>query len=219
MAKDALQPRTQDAHPRIKRPVGRPRKDSAPPEDIPRRIKEAALELFAAKGFHGTGVNEIGDRAGIQRGSLYYHIGSKEALLWEIFADHLKDSLDGAARIATGTAPPTEKLRALIHHQVVLVIAQRLEMIIYQRDVGALQSERAEEVQANVDAVAAHWRSVVAEGYSKGVFNTDDPVVINGIISMVNLTHRWFHPDGADSPDEIADKLAAFAIRGLGVPQ
>jgi TetR/AcrR family transcriptional regulator, cholesterol catabolism regulator len=206
-----------DTSKRARRSVGRPPKDTSSAGEVPRRIKQAATELFAEKGFHGTGVNEIGDRADLRRGSLYYHIGSKEALLWQIFADHLSASLASVTQIAQSSAPPTERLRALIHHQVEFVIERQLEMVIYHRDRDALQGERAVALQENVDAIAAQWRKVLHEGYGRGEFTTDDPVVLNGILSMVNMAHQWFLEDGPDSPHEVADKLATFAFGGLGV--
>ena len=59
-----------------------------------------AAQLFAEKGYHGTGVAEIGEMAGLQRGALYYHIGSKEDLLLVLLRRHVEESLEGEERIA-----------------------------------------------------------------------------------------------------------------------
>ncbi|HEV7534001.1 MAG TPA: helix-turn-helix domain-containing protein, partial [Acidimicrobiia bacterium] len=67
-----------------RRGPGRPRGGPEVAQATKARIHRAALELFADKGFHGTGVAEIGERARVQRGALYFHIGSKEELLWEV---------------------------------------------------------------------------------------------------------------------------------------
>ena len=199
------------------RRVGRPRKDASSPGETKARIKRAATELFADKGFHGTGVTEIGDRAGIQRGSLYYHIKSKEDLLWQILSDHLQASVEAVRGIAESEAPPGEKLRALIRHQVAFVIERRLEMVIFQRDRDAVTGERALVLQEMLDGVTDQWRRVVRQGHQAGAFATADPVVINGILSMVNMTHVWFRRGGEKSSSEVADILADLAFTGLAV--
>jgi AcrR family transcriptional regulator len=212
---DALGNPSWEAAAQPRRRVGRPSKDDLSPGETKARIKRAATELFAGKGFHGTGVTEIGDCAGIQRGSLYYHIKSKEDLLWQIISDHLQASVEAVKGIAESEASPREKLRALIRHQVAFVIERRLDMVIFQRDRDAVAGERAPVLQKMLDGVTDQWRRVVREGHEAGAFATADPVVINAILSMVNMTHVWFREGGEKSPREVADTLADLALTGL----
>src|SRR5688500_11779761 len=44
----------------------------------------AATSLFAERGYRGTSVQAIGERAGVSRGSIFWHFGSKEGLLWAV---------------------------------------------------------------------------------------------------------------------------------------
>ncbi|HMR77568.1 MAG TPA: TetR/AcrR family transcriptional regulator [Polyangiaceae bacterium] len=55
--------------------------------DKRRRLLEAALELFAERGFHGTAVPLVAERAGISAGSVYRFFESKEALVNAVFRD------------------------------------------------------------------------------------------------------------------------------------
>jgi AcrR family transcriptional regulator len=45
------------------------------------RILEAAAELFAQRGYAGTGVDRLAERSGIAKTAIYYHFGNKEGLL------------------------------------------------------------------------------------------------------------------------------------------
>ena len=49
-----------------------------------RALIEAATALFAERGYDGTSVRAIGARAGVSRGSIFWHFGSKEGLLWAV---------------------------------------------------------------------------------------------------------------------------------------
>lgn len=55
--------------------------------DKRRQILDAALGMFAAKGFHGTAVPEVADAAGVGAGTLYRYFASKEDLVNEVFRD------------------------------------------------------------------------------------------------------------------------------------
>ena len=45
---------------------------------------DAATSLFAERGYRGTSVQAIGARAGVSRGSIFWHFQSKEGLLWAV---------------------------------------------------------------------------------------------------------------------------------------
>ncbi|MEV0293532.1 TetR/AcrR family transcriptional regulator [Nocardia sp. NPDC050710] len=194
---------------------GRPPASESTAGDTRGRIVRAAVELFAEKGFHGTGVAEIGDRADVQRGALYYHIGSKEELLWQILRDYIQLMLIDAERIADGADDPITKLRMLIHSHVRLIVEHRREVAIQLRDVTALTGERGAELQELRDRVQHCWQRVIDTGHAAGLLRTDDHVVTNSVLGMLNTVTFWYRPHGGHSPDEIAAILAATILDGV----
>ena len=70
-------------------------------DDKRRKLLDAALKLFAARGYHGTNVPEVAQAAGVGTGSLYRYFANKEALVNEVYRDaklRLRSALlDGAA--------------------------------------------------------------------------------------------------------------------------
>ena len=65
------------------------------------QILETAAELFAAKGFHGVSVGEIGRACGISGPALYKHFESKDAVLAAMLVGISERLLDeGRARVA-----------------------------------------------------------------------------------------------------------------------
>lgn len=179
----------------------------------------AALELFAHKGFHGTGVAEIGDRADVQRGALYYHIGSKEELLWQILADYTRLMLAEAEQITAGDDYPVTKLRKLIHSHVRLIIENRSAVAIQLRDVASLTGERARELQALRDRIQTLWQQALDAGHATGVLRTADHVVTNGVLGMLNSVTFWYRDEGKHTPGEIADILCTTVLDGLIQPR
>lgn len=65
------------------------------------KILSCALELFYERGYDAVGVQEIVDRAGITKPTLYYYFGSKQGLLEKMMKEHyekLEESLREAVR-------------------------------------------------------------------------------------------------------------------------
>src|SRR5258705_1385471 len=105
-----------------RRPRGRPPVSVAGRGAATReRIIESAVELFAAKGFHGTSVADIGANADVQPGALYYHIRSKHEVLWEILRRYTEGALQGAEAITTADLDPVDEVRGLIGFQVGII--------------------------------------------------------------------------------------------------
>jgi AcrR family transcriptional regulator len=194
------------------RRVGRPQ---GAPRDTRERVLAVAAQLFAEKGYHGTGVAEIGEAAGIQRGALYYHIGSKEDLLLVLLRGHVEESLQGEERIAHMDVSPPEKLRLLLRHHVHTAVQRAAESTIYMRDVTVLSGERAMELQMLRERVEAVWASVLREGEQTGVFRPSDSVIVNGLLTFANFTFLWYRPGGRLTPEEIADRYADLLLDGL----
>lgn len=182
------------------------------------RIIEAATELFAERGFHGTGVAEIGSRSGVQRGALYYHIKSKDELLWEVLCDYVTATLDSAEAITARGEGPAAALRSLIRDHVVLIIRYRRQVAIQVRDGTALTGPRAAELHRLRDRVQQLWQQVLDDGWAAGIFTSADHVVTNGLLGMMNTVFLWYRPGGGRTPEEIADLLADLVLGGLVVP-
>src|SRR5690349_17923944 len=104
-----------------------PRQQDPTGESTNERILRVAAEVFARKGYHGTGVAELGEAAGLKRGALYYHIGSKEDLLYNLSKRHVEEALSRGQKVVDSDLHPVEKLRALAREHVQTIAARRDE--------------------------------------------------------------------------------------------
>jgi TetR/AcrR family transcriptional regulator, cholesterol catabolism regulator len=188
------------------------------PESTKERILRTAAELFALQGYHATGVAELGRAAGIQRGALYYHIGSKEELLFELCKRHVEDAVVFGEEVLTSPAEPAEKLRQLIHRHLRMIVDHQAEIIVSFREMHFLTGERAAHLQQLRDRYEQVVRAILAEGAARGQFRSADAIVVNGLLGLVSYAYLWFNPHGRLSPDDIAERFAELALHGLAVP-
>ncbi|MCA9596966.1 MAG: TetR/AcrR family transcriptional regulator [Myxococcales bacterium] len=76
-------------------------------------LLDAALELFAERGFHGTAVPEVAERAGVAAGTLYRYFDSKEALVNALYQREKQAFVESLRRDFPAQAPPREQFSEL----------------------------------------------------------------------------------------------------------
>src|SRR6476646_1467659 len=99
---------------------------SAPRED---QVRAVALRLFKEKGYHAPSMRDIASDVGINKGSLYSYIRSKEDLLIPVFEQAMGVLLTQIEAVAADTSlTPTERLQRAIHAHVT-VVADNLDIL------------------------------------------------------------------------------------------
>ncbi len=141
-------------------------------------ILDAAAACFAENGYAGTGVAEICRRAGISKGTLYYHFENKQALFLELVdiqLAHFEEALDRAAR---DTANIPESLLNLSHLVQELIQSDDTRAGIFleiwaqaNRDQIVREASRA-AFQRFEDIFAA----LIQRGIDEGTLEVSDPV-------------------------------------------
>ena len=67
--------------------------------DKRRQILDAAIRVFATRGFHACRVSDVADEAGVAYGLVYHYFGSKEEILNTLFSERWQIMLDAIAEI------------------------------------------------------------------------------------------------------------------------
>ncbi|MCU1604140.1 MAG: TetR family transcriptional regulator [Modestobacter sp.] len=199
---------------------GQPVPEGAELEESTRdRILRVAAEKFAEKGYHGTGVAELGDAAGIKRGALYYHIGSKEDLLFHLSRRHVEEALARGQAVMANAVGAVEKFRLLTREHLRTLAARRPEVIVVMHEMHALTGERAEKFKQLRSEYEELFATVLREGVEEGVFRSADRIEVLLVLSMLNYTYVWLDPNGPVQVDEVADRLANLILHGAQLPE
>jgi AcrR family transcriptional regulator len=177
----------------------------------------AAARLFSERGYHGTSMQHLGDALGIQRGSLYAHIGSKQELLFDVVDDGAERFLARAeeARAAPGTA--TERLRAFLVGHIETAIAHIEASTVFLHEWRYLSDELRSVVQAKRDRYESMITEIVSDGIAAGEFRADADArfAVLLILSAGNWVYEWYRPEGSLGPEEIGDKFTELIVTGL----
>jgi len=81
--------------------------------DKRKAILDAAVKVFAEKGYHGSRVSDIASEAGIAYGLVYHYFKNKEEILDTIFEEHWSGFLEAVEAIAESTSSIEDKLLSI----------------------------------------------------------------------------------------------------------
>ena len=182
------------------------------------QLLETATLLFKEKGYHNTSMQDLADALGMQKGSLYYYIDSKEELLRALLEQ--ATSILGAQidEIYAADLSPAEKLRRALENHGQAMMDHLNLVTVYLQEYRSLPTERLEEVMERREHYENRLMQILQDGIASGEFRTVNiKLTVFGFLGMLNWTHQWFSPDGELSSEEIAAILADLAIQAVSV--
>jgi AcrR family transcriptional regulator len=179
-------------------------------------IVEAAQTLFAERGYHHTSMQDLGDALGMQRGSLYAHIGSKDELLVEIVRQAARQFVLGMEQIVAERAAAPLRLRAALRHHVRVVTDNLQASSVFLFEWRHLPPDARLEVQEQRDHYEALWRRLLTEGGAEGAWSVPDPALTaTFLLSIGNWVGQWYRPNGRLSAEQVADQIYLMATDGI----
>jgi AcrR family transcriptional regulator len=177
-------------------------------------LTRAAARLFAEKGYHGTSIGDLAGAMGVQKGSLYAHIDSKQDLLYEATREGAQ-AFHAALDAVPEDAPATERIRLALRGHL-RVVAEQLDVAtVFTREWRYLEGERALEFLSERRRYEERIRQLFREGRETGDLRTDldDGAAALLVLSAANWAYTWLRP-GADT-DALADRFFALLLDGI----
>ena len=180
------------------------------------QLLDIAATLFAKKGYALTSTREIAARAGIQKASLYYHIETKEDLLYDLCKWVLKQIRSDVEAALKDASNPADRTRILIRTHIQSMLRDQDRHSAALLDMFSLSVERLDEVTALRDAYESLARSVLDEAQTAGALRADVPVkyLCLALLGLLNRVLLWYRPNGPLSPDQIGVLFATIYLTG-----
>ncbi len=177
-------------------------------------LTRQAARLFAERGYHGTSIGDLAEAMGVQKGSLYAHINSKQDLLYETMREGA-DAFHAALDALPEHAPVTERIRLALRGHL-RVVAEQLDVAtVFIREWRYLEGDRRDEIVAERRRYEERVRALFREGREVGELRTDldDATAALLMLSAANWAYTWLRP-GRDT-DDLADRFYALLVDGM----
>lgn len=181
-------------------------------------IIEAAVDIFHAKGFAATSVDDIATAAGILKGSLYYYMDSKEDLLWRIVQE-VHEDVEAIIRTALARTelPPLERLGGYLRDQVDYNARNIKRVRVYYHDYEQLSAANLGRVRESRRRNEQEIIDLLQEAQDAGEIPAESDVRLatNTAFAAIIWMYTWFKPRGGVSGRAYGDFCANFVVSGL----
>ena len=181
---------------------------------LPRRqqLLDAAADLFAARGFHGVSVADIGAACGISGPALYKHFAGKEAILAEMLVS-ISEELLGEGRVRVAAADgPAAALAALIDWHTGFAVDHRPLIVVQDRDWESLPATAREQVRSTQREYVELW-AVQLRALHPDLAAAEARAAAHATFGLINSTPH----SGGLADAQLRPLLARMAARGLGL--
>jgi TetR/AcrR family transcriptional regulator, fatty acid metabolism regulator protein len=188
-------------------------------EDRRRRILDAAVRVFAQRGYHGARVGDIASEAGVAHGLLYHYFSSKDEVLETVFRENFGDLLERFRAVESSAEPAAEKLAGIAK---ILLRTWRNNpdlVTVMVRDVA--RSARLQMQVAEVREAFAIVQRVIEQGQADGAFRRDldarlaSWIVYGGLEEVLTGWVLGQLPDGDEEVVRAEQTAIELALGGL----
>ena len=183
-------------------------------------IVDAAANVFAERGYHGTTTQAIADVLGLRQASLYYYFPSKEAALELVCERGVDGFVESAEAILAGAGTPLEKLAALIAAHLTPNVSKRDYVKVFINERRYLPDASRRRIGRKSRRIERCFEEVIRTGIADGSVRegADVRLTMLAVLGMMNSVINWRADDQEANMDRIAAELGQLVVAGLARP-
>ena len=187
-------------------------------ETTEKLIRRAMVSMIAQHGFKAASLRKVAEEVGIQAGSLYNYIRSKDEFLFHLLKEHLELMLADFERESAGITDVTQRLTKFIELHMRFHTEQQEEVIIGNLELRSLSPKNRRIVTGLRDRYSTILTTLIKEGVRQKLFKVEDPRITSfAILSLMSGVCYWFRPDGRVSQAALVKLHTDMVFQLLGV--
>lgn len=196
-------------------------------------ILETASAIFAEKGYDGARVDELARAAGVNKATLYYQIGDKEAVYHAVITRVLARTADEVCAAIAGAEGCEEKIRHYIALFARNAGSMRYAAPIMLREIASGGRNLPESAIHEMGRMLGALSETLAEGERLGLFRPVNEFMVHMMIvgslmlysanEPIRRRNAEYHPDIYDarhfiSTDEAGEAIADLVLAAIAQP-
>ena len=175
------------------------------------RLLSAAADLFAARGYHAVGIDDIGAAAGITGPGVYRHFAGKQALLEDLCDRAMTRMLEGARATTAASPDAGAALHGLLDLHVAFAVGERALLGVWAREQRALSDDVRRSLRRRQRAYEQVWRGVLARLRP----DLSDAEALLGVTAVLALLNSTALVDTGVPVERLAELLRRMALGAL----
>jgi TetR/AcrR family transcriptional regulator, cholesterol catabolism regulator len=179
-------------------------------------VLQSAANIFFAKGYHASSIEDVARDVGMLKGSLYYYIKSKDDLLFRLLLAGIEDSDAFIARQIDPESDPVEQLERAIRAQIDYIIQNRVQFGLFLHEFDSLSGKRQHKLISVMSRYNSRFVELVRRAQEQGKLINGEPwIIVNGILGMCNWLYRWYDPDQVSDSEQIKNVFVRLVFEGI----
>lgn len=178
------------------------------------RLLQAAASLFAERGYHAVGIDDIGAAAGITGPGVYRHFPSKRALLEALCDRAMTRMLDGARRLREEHQDPQSAVAALVDLHAQFAAGSRALIGVWLREQRALSDDVRRSLRRRQRQYELVWRAAAAP-LRPDLDDAEVAALVSAVLALLNAAALT---DAALPTDRLRELLQQAALAALRSP-
>jgi AcrR family transcriptional regulator len=177
-------------------------------------VREAALTLFAERGYRATGMRDIAEALDIRPTSVYSHVDSKATLLHDLLLETTADLLRLQEQAIASSQNPAQQLRRVAEEMVLYFIRHRRAALLEAREWASAEGDTLAEINRRRGVFRREMEAILTRGKDEGRFSVESVnLAATAIIKMFESVAEWYSPEHDLSPTQIAYLFGEYALR------
>ena len=177
------------------------------------QLLDAAADIFFEKGYDAATLQDIAERVGILKGSIYYYIKTKTDLRDSLLANLNRQRIDFISERARSGETSIEKLVAMIRGHVEFYCANPRKSTVYLQESRRIdKAARARVVRSG--SYRVEFQRVLEQGQKEGTIlpELEPELSSRAILSALNALYLWYTPRFPQA--RVADHFVTTILRG-----
>ena len=180
----------------------------------------AAITVMAERGYSATSIQEVADRVGVLKGSLYHYFSSKEELLFRILDESYQQSAEITREVVALNLSPLEELSEFLRRMCLWYLTNLERANIYFTESRHLTGDRLIETKLRGRNYERHVYSLIESAQNANQISSEinSKLMTRFIIGALNNVRSWPSRSGTVfTNEEMAKAFVEFTRRALGV--
>ncbi|WP_433437631.1 TetR/AcrR family transcriptional regulator [Nonomuraea sp. CA-141351] len=189
--------------------------------DASRRIRTAAVLLFAQRGYAATSIRDLAKAINMTNAGIYHHVSSKEGLLADLMRVAQQGLIDATEHMLRDVEGPADRLALLISSLTAVHALSPMTTRVMDGELRSLTPGSAahDEIIALRDAYEDYWKDTLARGVETGAFRVADQKLTRlALMSMCTGTSEWYRPDGDSSLEQVCAEFVTIGLAAVRAP-
>jgi TetR/AcrR family fatty acid metabolism transcriptional regulator len=190
-------------------------------DDKRQRILNAAVKVFAKKGYFAAKVSEIAHKADVADGTIYLYFKNKEDILVNLFDELMAEHIESARAELRHVEGAPDKLRAIAEHHLAMLGGNRDLAIVFQVELRQSTKFMERFTASWLQDYFAIVQDVIAEGQKDGTLRSDlhRKLVAKAFFGVLDeMVTSWVVSGKEYDLRQLAGPVVDLLLRGAGAP-